>query len=84
MAGLLIGALAAAVLEGPPPTTTPLFSNDGPLGRISARYADLPSGFRRLAGPELGWAAQQPSGMPSIGIIFHTVSCLIFIWRQAI
>jgi hypothetical protein len=72
MAGLLIGALLLLFWRVLRPDYT-LFSNDGPLGLLSARYADLPSGIFSVW-QDLNWlGGAELSGMPSISILFHTV-----------
>jgi hypothetical protein len=72
MAGLLIAALLLLFWKDLRPACT-VFSNDGPLGSLSARYADLPGGIICVWQDLnwLGWA--QLSGMPSIAVAFNTV-----------
>jgi hypothetical protein len=72
MAGLLIGALVLLFWKDLWPDYT-LFSNDGPLGRISARFSDLPSGIFAVW-EDLEWlGGAQPSGMPSVAVMFNTL-----------
>lgn len=72
MAVLLIGALLLLFWRVLRPDYT-LFANDGPLGQISARWADLPSGIF-CVWQDLNWlGSAQPSGMPSISILLNTL-----------
>ena len=81
MAGLLIGALLLLCWRDLRHDYT-FFSNDGPLGQISARYGDLPSGLVSVW-QDLNWVGgAELSGMPGIGIMLHTVCCLIFNMKE--
>jgi len=70
MAGLLIVALLLLFWKDLRHDYT-VFANDGPLGQLSARYADLPSGIFAVW-QDLNWlGGAEPSGMPSVAIIFN-------------
>jgi hypothetical protein len=72
MAVLLIGLELLLFWKAIGPDYTD-FSNDGPLGQISARYADLPSGLFSVW-QDLNWLGSAGlSGIPSIAIMLNMV-----------